>query len=114
MPLKCDNQATIYISKNLVFHEHIKHIKLDCHFVREKLQSGLISLLHLPTKKRLVNALSKPLHCSNHHGSLSNIGLQTISSAWGGGGGLASSSFSNQRQDIFVIYLIQQLASLLA
>ena len=32
-----DNQTTIFIANNLVFHECIKDIKFDCHFIRDLL-----------------------------------------------------------------------------
>ena len=35
MPMHCDNQSTIYIAQNPVFHERIKHVEVDYHFVRD-------------------------------------------------------------------------------
>jgi len=73
--LKCDNQASIYIAKNPVYHERKKHIDLDCHFVREKLLEGLVSLTHVPTKEQLADILTKSLTGLQHHDILSKLGI---------------------------------------
>lgn len=40
--LYCNNHMALYIPENLIFHECTKYIELDCHFIRGKIQLGII------------------------------------------------------------------------
>lgn len=59
MTLHCDNQVVIYIAANPLFHEKIKHINIDCHFIREKLQYGLIQTTCVPSANQLADVFAK-------------------------------------------------------
>ena len=61
MKLYCDNKLTINISHNPVQHNQIKHIKVDRHFIKEKLDSGLIYMSFVSTSNQVVDVLTKGL-----------------------------------------------------
>ena len=43
-PMYCDNQSSIQIAHNLIFHEQTRHIKIDCYLTRHHLKHGTITL----------------------------------------------------------------------
>jgi hypothetical protein len=55
----CDNQATCHIIENLIYHKRTKHIKLDCHFICEKLVEGIIKTDHVSSKDQRADILTK-------------------------------------------------------
>ncbi|MCH82167.1 retrovirus-related Pol polyprotein from transposon TNT 1-94, partial [Trifolium medium] len=64
--LLCDNISAVSLAHNPILHSRTKHIELDIHFVREKVLSKHLNVLHVPASDQLVDPLTKPLSPSNY------------------------------------------------
>jgi hypothetical protein len=54
-----DNQSTIQLSKDPVFHSKTKHIQLAFHYAREKQRAGDVAVEYIPTKEQPADYLTK-------------------------------------------------------
>ena len=59
--LWCDNLSTLALASNPVFHARTKHIKVDYHFVREKVVRRDVAVKFISTLDRLADILTKSL-----------------------------------------------------
>ena len=78
MKVFCDNQSAINIAKNLVHHDRTKHVEIDRHFIKEKIENGTVSLLYTPTSQQIADILTKALPRKNFEDLSTKLGLINI------------------------------------
>ena len=56
-----DSKSALCIAQNPVLHEKTKHIQLDYHFTREKLQDKTIQIVYIQSQENVADIFTKPL-----------------------------------------------------
>ena len=51
MLLYCDNKAVINIAHNLVHHNRTKYVEVDHHFIKKKIEGGMLNVEYVPTRE---------------------------------------------------------------
>jgi hypothetical protein len=76
------------MSKNPVHHKRTKHIELDIHFVRERVQIGQLRVLHVPTGEQYADVMTKGLPTRTFEAFRDSLCVIELKSAKTAGGGV--------------------------
>ncbi|CAI7800288.1 unnamed protein product [Closterium sp. NIES-54] len=73
--LWCDNQSTIHLSQDPVYHTRTTHIELRHFFIRDLVQREQLNVEYVASDCNLADLFTKPLGKVPHHRLLGAMGL---------------------------------------
>ena len=79
-PIKvyCDNKAVISIAHNPILHDRTKYVEVDKHFIKEKLDNGIICMPYIPTIDQVADILTKGLYKKQFEDLVSKLAMEDI------------------------------------
>nr|GEV52202.1 hypothetical protein [Tanacetum cinerariifolium] len=81
IPMYCDTKAAIAISCNPVQHSRSKHINVRYHFIKEKVEKGIIELFFVETKYQLADLFTKALPGERFKYLVRRLGMRCLTPA---------------------------------
>ena len=78
--LYCEYKVVLDIAANRVFHERTRHIEMDCHYIRDKIQDGSVATRFVNSAHQLANVLTKALGKDVFTSMICKLGVQGIHS----------------------------------
>ena len=78
MKLYCDNKAAIEIAQNPVQHDRTKHVEVDRHFIKEKLDQKIIQFPFVKSESQLADILTKAVAGKVFHDMVNKLGMIDI------------------------------------
>ncbi|GKA42337.1 putative ribonuclease H-like domain-containing protein, partial [Tanacetum coccineum] len=73
-----DNESTICIVKNPVFHSKTKHIEIRHHFIRDSYEKRLIQVIKIHTDHNVADLLTKAFDVSRFQYLIASIGMLNL------------------------------------
>nr|GEV27390.1 hypothetical protein [Tanacetum cinerariifolium] len=73
-----DNESTICIVKNLVFHSKTKHIEIRHHFIRDSYEKKLIQVIKIHIDHNVADLLTKAFDVSRFNFLIVGIGIRAL------------------------------------
>nr|GEV48004.1 retrovirus-related Pol polyprotein from transposon TNT 1-94 [Tanacetum cinerariifolium] len=81
IPLYCNSKAAIAISCNPVQHSCTKHIDVRYHFIKEKVEKGIVELFFVRTEYQLADLYTKALPVERFKYLVRRLGMRCLTPA---------------------------------
>nr|GEZ74372.1 retrovirus-related Pol polyprotein from transposon TNT 1-94 [Tanacetum cinerariifolium] len=78
IPMYCDSKAAIAISCNHVQHSRTKHIDVRYHFIKEKVENGIVELFFIGTEYQLADLFTKALPEDRFKYQVRRLGMRCL------------------------------------
>ena len=79
LPMCIDNQSAMQVAKNPEHHGRMKHLDLAFYWLRDVVDSKIISPIHIPTEENAADLLTKALSNVKFSYLRSKFGLKDLS-----------------------------------
>ncbi|KAE8707942.1 hypothetical protein F3Y22_tig00110365pilonHSYRG00006 [Hibiscus syriacus] len=73
--LFCDSQSALHLARNPAFHSMTKHIRVQYHFIREKVEEGTVDIQKIHTKDNIADFMKKAINADKFTWCRSSCGL---------------------------------------
>ncbi|KAE8703963.1 hypothetical protein F3Y22_tig00110462pilonHSYRG00425 [Hibiscus syriacus] len=76
--LFCDSQSALHLARNPIFHSMTKHIRVQYHFIREKVEEGTVDIQKIHTKDNIADFMTKAINADKFTWCQSSCGGATL------------------------------------
>ena len=74
----CDNKAAIDIANNPAQHDRTKHVEIDRHFIKRKIDHEITCIPFVKSSDQLADVLTKGLSPNIFLGTMTKMGIRNI------------------------------------